>query len=73
MQAVAEAGHGGQRSSFQKQQVLVQGRGTLGGGQTLNTLDQFPVLALRLAHHLKKKYLLVNEHPTPQNFRSDKL
>lgn len=54
MQAVAEAGHSGQRGGFQQQQVLVQGRGTLGGGQTLNTLDQFSVLALRLAHHLEQ-------------------
>lgn len=72
MQAVAEAGHGSQRGGFQQEQVLVQGRGSLGGRQTLNTLDQVSVLALCLAHHLEKEYLLVNEHPTsPQNFRSD--
>lgn len=54
MQAVTEAGHSGQRGGFQQQQVLIQGRGTLGGGQTLNTLDQVSVLDLRLAHHLEQ-------------------
>lgn len=52
VQALVEAVHGGHGGGFEHQQVLVQ-RGEAGGGrQALDALDQVPVLALGLAHHL---------------------
>lgn len=52
VQALVEAVHGGHGGGFEHQQVLVQWGEAGGGRQALDALDQVPVLALGLAHHL---------------------
>lgn len=52
VQALVEAVHGGHGGGFKHQQILVQWGEARGSRQALDALNQVPVLALGLAHHL---------------------